>query len=87
MVGGAIGLAVMASAATARGASLAAGGASPAVALTGGSQLALELAAGFVALAIVVAITVIPSGSTARAGEREADEEEAPGYGTFADAA
>ena len=57
------------------------------MALTGGSQLALELAAGFVALAIVVAMTVIPSGSTARAGEREADEEGAPDFGAFADAA
>jgi EmrB/QacA subfamily drug resistance transporter len=84
-VGGALGLAAMASAATARGASLAAGGASSVAALTGGSQLALELAAGFVALAIVVAMTVIPSGSPARVAEP--DEEEAPSYGAVADAA
>jgi len=86
-VGGALGLAAMASAATMRGASLAAGGASPAAALTGGSQLALELAAGFVALAIVVALTVIPSGSAARTAQTESDEEETPGFGSLADAA
>jgi EmrB/QacA subfamily drug resistance transporter len=87
MVGGSIGLAVMASAATARGVSLAVGGASPAAALTGGSQLALELAAGFVVLAIVVAMTVIPSGSAIRSVERESDEDAAPAYGSIADAA
>jgi EmrB/QacA subfamily drug resistance transporter len=86
-VGGAIGLAVMASAATMRGVSLSAGGASPAAALTGGSQLALELAAGFVVLAIVVAMTVIPSGSAIRSVERESDEDAAPAYGSIADAA
>jgi len=86
-VGGALGLAAMASAATARGASLAAVGASPAAALTGGSQLALQLAAGFVLLAIVVAVTVIPSGSAARAAATESDEDEAPSYGAVADAA
>ena len=78
-------LRVMVSAATARGDSLAAGGASPAAALTGGSQLALELAAGFVVLAIVVAITVIPSGSATRS-EKRADEE-APEFDAIADAA
>ena len=87
MVGGAIGLAVMASAASTRGASLAAGGASPALALTGGSQLALELAAGFVVLAIVVAMTVLPAGSAVRAPETESDEDSAPGFGAIADAA
>ena len=86
-VGGALGLAAMASAATARGASLASGGASAAVALTGGSQLALELAAGFVALAIVVAMTVIPSGSAGRAAATESVEGEAPDFGAIADAA
>jgi EmrB/QacA subfamily drug resistance transporter len=86
-VGGALGLAAMASAATARGATLAAVGASPAAALTGGSQLALQLAAGFVLLAIVVAVTVIPSGSAARAAATESDEDEAPSYGAVADAA
>jgi EmrB/QacA subfamily drug resistance transporter len=86
-VGGALGLAAMASAATARGASLVAGGASASVALTGGSQVALELAAGFVILAIVVAMTVIPSGSAARARATDADEDEAPELGAMADAA
>jgi EmrB/QacA subfamily drug resistance transporter len=87
MVGGSLGLAAMASAATMRGASLAAGGASPAAALTGGSQVALELAAGFVALAIVVAMTVIPSGSAARSGRRTSDEDAAPAFDAMADAA
>ena len=86
-VGGALGLAAMASAATARGASLVAGGASASVALTGGSQVALELAAGFVVLAIVVAMTVIPSGSAARAAATESDDDEAPELGAMADAA
>jgi hypothetical protein len=87
MVGGSLGLAAMASAATMRGASLAVAGASPAAALTGGSQLALQLAAGFVALAIVVAMTVIPSGSAVRVERRTSDEDDAPDFGAFADAA
>ena len=62
-------------------------GASPAAALTGGSQLALELAAGLVALALVVAMTVLPTGSAMRTAETESDEESAPGFGTVADAA
>ena len=86
-VGGALGLAAMASAATARGASLVAGGASASVALTGGSQLALELAAGFVVLAILVAMTVLPAASGARAAESESDQDEAPGFDAVADAA
>jgi hypothetical protein len=84
-VGGALGLAAMASAATMRGASLTASGASASVALTGGSQIALELAAGFVVLALVVAMTILPSGSAARAAETTSDE--APDFGAIADAA
>jgi EmrB/QacA subfamily drug resistance transporter len=87
MVGGSLGLAVMASAASTRGASLAAGGASAATALTGGSQLALQLAAGFVLLAMFVALTVIPSGSAARAAKRASNEDEAPAFDVAADAA
>jgi predicted MFS family arabinose efflux permease len=86
-VGGALGLAAMASAATMRGASLAAVGATPAAALTGGSQLALQLAAGFVLLAIVVATTVLPSASAARTEETDSDEDETPAFGAIADAA
>jgi hypothetical protein len=86
-VGGALGLAAMASAATMRGASLTASGASASVALTGGSQIALELAAGFVLLALVVAMTILPSGSAARAAETTSDDEEAPDFGAIADAA
>ena len=84
MVGGSLGLAVMASAATARGASLAIEGASPAAALTGGSQLALELAAGFVALAIVVAMTVLPTSAAARTVETDSDEDSAPSFDALA---
>jgi hypothetical protein len=86
-VGGALGLAAMASAATMRGASLAAVGASPAAALTGGSQLALELAAGFVVLAIVVAVTVIPSGAAGPSARRASDEDAARAFDAMADAA
>jgi hypothetical protein len=86
-VGGALGLAAMASAATARGASLAASGASASVALTGGSQLALELAAGFVVMAIIVSITVLPTRSAARAGAAGSEEHSAPSVDGLADAA
>jgi len=86
-VGGALGLAAMASAATMRSVSLSAAGASGAAALTGGSQLALDLAAGFVVLAIVVALTVLPTGSARRAGETQFDEQSAPVTDGLADAA
>ncbi|HEY3165522.1 MAG TPA: MFS transporter [Candidatus Limnocylindrales bacterium] len=86
-VGGALGLAAMASVATMRSVSLSTAGASPAAALTGGSQLALELAAGFVVLAIVVALTVLPAGSRASGGARASDEDEAPGFDAMPDAA
>jgi EmrB/QacA subfamily drug resistance transporter len=58
MVGGSLGLAAMASVATTRAAALVATGADGAAALTGGSQLALALAAALIAVAIVVAWTV-----------------------------
>ncbi|HET7471907.1 MAG TPA: DHA2 family efflux MFS transporter permease subunit [Candidatus Limnocylindrales bacterium] len=84
-VGGAIGLAVLASAATSRSVSLATGGASQAAALTGASQLAMVLAAGFVLLATVVAMTVLrtPAAEPARATEIEAE----PAIGALPDAA
>jgi hypothetical protein len=77
----------MASVATMRSVSLSTAGASPAAALTGGSQLALELAAGFVVLAIVVALTVLPAGSRASGGARASDEDEAPRFDAMPDAA
>ena len=86
-VGGALGLAAMASVATMRSVSLSTAGASPAAALTGGSQLALELAAGFVVLAIIVALTVLPAGSRASGAARASDEEGAPQLDAMPDAA
>ena len=58
-VGGALGLAAMASLATTRGTALASTGAAPAAALAGGSQLAFAFAAGLVLAAFVVAVTVL----------------------------
>ncbi len=58
-VGGAIGLAVLATAAAARTDALVAGGASEAVALTGGYHLAFWAGAVSVAGAVVVAATVL----------------------------
>ncbi|HYM82713.1 MAG TPA: DHA2 family efflux MFS transporter permease subunit, partial [Candidatus Dormibacteraeota bacterium] len=59
MVGGSLGLAAMASIASTRGTALAAAGATPVAALTGGSQAALLFAAAAVAGAIVVGWTVL----------------------------
>jgi hypothetical protein len=81
MVGGSLGLAVMASIATTRGAALADAGADGAAALTGGSQLALVFAAGLIVAAIGVAWTVLPSGRStqvSRADEATADIEAMP---------
>ena len=66
-VGGAIGLAVLATLATSRTDSLLDGGASNAAALTGGYHLAFGVAAGLVAAAIAIAVTVLePVRVTAR---------------------
>jgi EmrB/QacA subfamily drug resistance transporter len=81
MVGGALGLALMASVATSRGASLAAAGANPAAAMTGGSQLALLLAAALIVGAMGVAWTVLRAdvGVAPRSeDERSADFEAMP---------
>ena len=75
-VGGALGLAAMASLATTRGESLVASGADPAVALTGGSQLALAFAAVLVAGALAIASTVLRSEGRAAATD-EAPAEDA----------
>jgi MFS family permease len=58
-VGGALGLAVLATLSATRTGDLAAGGASPAEALTGGFHLAFLIAAGLVVAAIAVAVTVL----------------------------
>jgi MFS family permease len=58
-VGGAIGLAVLATLAASRTDDLAAGGASDASALVGGYHLAFLIGAGLVVTAMVVALTVL----------------------------
>jgi EmrB/QacA subfamily drug resistance transporter len=66
-VAGAIGLAVLATLATERTDSLLAGGESTASALNAGYHLAFTLGAALIAVALVVAVTVIRSGSPAAA--------------------
>jgi hypothetical protein len=78
MVGGSLGLAVMASIATTRGAALAASGADAATALTGGSQLALLFAAGSILGAIVIAWTVLPPDAVPEPRIAVDDSEDAP---------
>jgi EmrB/QacA subfamily drug resistance transporter len=85
-VGGALGLAAMASVATMRGESLAAAGASGAQALTGGSQLAFDLAAGLVLVAIGVAGVVLRTDARS-AEEPEVDQGRTPAYDVIVDAA
>ncbi|HZZ95608.1 MAG TPA: MFS transporter [Jatrophihabitantaceae bacterium] len=58
-VGGAIGLAVLATASAGRTADLHSGGASTAAALTGGYHLAFWIAAAMIGAAVVVALTVV----------------------------
>src|SRR5205823_4066019 len=73
-VGGALGLAVLATLATTRTDHLLAGGSSTASALTGGYHLAFVIGAGLVGLAIVVALTVLrPRVVAAEAEEADAD--------------
>jgi hypothetical protein len=81
MVGGSLGLAVMASIATTRGAALAEAGADGAAALSGGSQLALLFAAGLIVGAIGIAWTVLRSDRVARlepVDEADSDTEAMP---------
>jgi MFS family permease len=79
-VGGALGLAAMASLATTRGGVLASAGASPAAALAGGAQLAFTFAAVLVLAAFGVAATVLRSDGGEAAIAATADDED------FADA-
>jgi EmrB/QacA subfamily drug resistance transporter len=83
-VGGAIGLAVLATLAASRTDDLAAGGASNASALVGGYHLAFLIGAGLVVTAMVVALTVLGRGPT-RGAEQE--EEARPTELTTADPA
>ena len=80
-VGGAIGLAVLATLATSRTGTLLDGGASNAAALTGGFHLAFGVAAGLVAAAIVIAVTVLePVAVTAVEEEPEQELALEPAY-------
>src|SRR5215212_7258510 len=69
-VGGAVGLAVLATLATTRTQHLLSGGDGSAAALTGGYHLAFIIAAGLVVAALVVAITVLSSGRVEEAEAR-----------------
>jgi EmrB/QacA subfamily drug resistance transporter len=83
-VGGALGLAILATLATSRTDSLLTDGASRASALTDGYQLAFIVAAGLVAAAVVIAVTVLRSEKDA-AAEVEAQVGDAePAYSEVA---
>ena len=69
-VGGAIGLAVLATFSASRSESLAAAGHDAASAALGGYHLAFGIAAAFVVLALAVAVAHAPPGARAQAGER-----------------
>jgi EmrB/QacA subfamily drug resistance transporter len=68
-VGGAIGLAVLATLSTSRSDTLAAGGESAKAALTGGYQLAFLVGAGLIGLALVVAAVVLKPSTAAQRAE------------------
>jgi EmrB/QacA subfamily drug resistance transporter len=71
-VGGALGLAVLVTVSATRSSSLITGGASVPAALTGGYHLAFWIAAGLVAVAIVIAVVVLqPERPVSAAGENE----------------
>jgi EmrB/QacA subfamily drug resistance transporter len=84
-VGGAVGLAVLATLATSRTESLTAGGESTLDALTGGYQLAFGVAAGIVVAAIAVAAIVLQSEAAAQ--RRAAAEEAMPSEAAYSEAA
>ena len=68
-VGGALGLALLATLASGRTRHLGLQGHSPATALTGGYQLAFVVGLGFVAVAIAIAVTVLrPSAMAEQTG-------------------
>jgi MFS family permease len=70
-IAAALGLAALGAVATDRTQALAAHGSAPAAALSGGYDLAFGIGAALVALAVVVAIVVLPSGERAPAREPE----------------
>lgn len=75
-VGGALGLAVLATLSATRSESLIGGGETTASALTGGYHLAFLIAAGLVVAAIAVAVTVLESPESQEAYRDEADTAE-----------
>jgi MFS family permease len=77
-VGGALGLAVLATLASTRTNTLHARGASTASALTGGYHLAFTIAAALVIVAVVVAAVWLPAPTRLRLAERPAAEDVAP---------
>ena len=83
-VGGAIGLAVLATMSTERTADLTAAGHSAASALTGGYQLAFMIGAGLVAVAIGIALTVLRPADVQEAEELIAEGEAEPAFSSEA---
>ncbi len=84
MVGGSLGLAVMASLMTTRVGTLTTAGADLGAAVTGGAQLAMAFSAALIVAALVVSVTVLrqsPVGQAVPAERRETGAE------VFADAA
>src|SRR3954451_16208633 len=86
-VGGALGLAVLATLSTSRSDNLEAAGHSTASALTSGYHLAFWVAAGLVVAAIAVAALVIQPESKAAEQFSEQESEEAPGEAVYSEAA
>jgi EmrB/QacA subfamily drug resistance transporter len=86
-VGGALGLAVLATLSTSRSDSLQAAGHSTASALTGGYHLAFWVAAGLVLAAIAVAALVIQPEHEAAEQFAEEEAEEIPGEAAYSEAA
>ncbi len=85
-VGGAIGLAVLATLASERTATLRAGGDSAEAALNGGFHLAYLVGAALVGVAIVVALSVLRSGSPAPAHHAEAHADRRHAEPAYSDA-
>ena len=83
-VGGAIGLAVLATMSSERTSDLAAAGHSTASALTGGYQLAFLIGAGLVAIAIGIALTVLRPADVEAAEELIAEGEAEPAFSSEA---
>jgi MFS family permease len=86
-VGGAFGLAVLATLSATRTGNLRAAGESSAAALTGGYHLAFVIAAGFVGAAILIALTVLRGLAQAGAEQEYAPEAHFEGEPAYQEAA